>query len=383
MKRTYGTSTSRLVTNRSESFVFASLPFFNFFQIMEVGSPVLNIRHITRTKSLPAQLRLDFTDSSFPSLTVPRRRSPSLDKSSNSSPVKTPLHLTLTLNTNEADDVKPCEVVTETPAEQKASTSRIDGCEVEDLPDDPVAIHLPTGVFRPYIDMGNDMLTDGDQLLSVARITEMLRQTAERRDDRWLDLDFDIPDDEDSDDEPLPPSYDKGPMKKGDCEICMTESEAFTRFCCHKLVCLYCMAEFLTVGIKEAQVHFTCPVGGCAKSVPKDEILFHLHEKEEILEKYRRFLAHANMEPNKKTCPHCSYITEMEEKPRNKYGHTIICIECGFSWCFECQSPSHEGIKCKENMKGLKALRAWAKENSHGQRNARKCPKCKVSVLSY
>lgn len=222
-------------------------------------------------------------------------------------------------------------------------------------------------------------------LLSLRQLRQaniqLLLPNALLEDDRWLDLDFDLPDDDDSlQGETTPPTFEKGPMQEGDCEICYSTVEDNSRWCCNKLVCNSCMVEFLTVGIREAKVHFTCPTGECSKPVSKDEILCRIQDNE-IIEKYRRFIVNANLEPNKKTCPHCSLITEMEEKPRNKFGHTIICVECGFHWCFECHSPNHEGLRCKENVKGLKALRAWAKENFHGQRNARKCPKCKVSYI--
>ena len=40
----------------------------------------------------------------------------------------------------------------------------------------------------------------------------------------------------------------------------------------------------------------------------------------------------------------------------------------------------HEGVNCKEYKKGDKLLRHWASEIEHGQRNAQKCPKCKVQL---
>lgn len=56
----------------------------------------------------------------------------------------------------------------------------------------------------------------------------------------------------------------------------------------------------------------------------------------------------------------------------------IQCPSCQFVWCFKCHSPWHEGVNCKEYKKGDKLLRHWASEIEHGQRNAQKCPKCKV-----
>lgn len=338
---------------------------------MAVGSPDSVIRHLTRRASLPAVLPTDHSD--FNVSLSPSRSAPSLGGTSSNTVIEKE-YFTF------KDDIKAAQkseakLSSLRPNDEKASTSKL-GDDVTEIGGSGETITLSSVSRRPEID-----IDIADELISIARIREMLMQTAgEMGDDRWLDLDFD--DEDESVDVQSPPSYDKGPEKKGDCEICFTECEANSRFCCQKLVCLDCMVEYLTVGIKEAKVHFVCPAADCSGSVSKDEILFHFHENQDILEKYRRFLAHANMEPNKKTCPRCSYITELEEKPKNKYGHTVICVECKFSWCFECQSPSHEGIKCRENQKGLSALRAWAKENSHGQRNARKCPKCKVRVTN-
>ncbi|XP_058591133.1 E3 ubiquitin-protein ligase RNF217 isoform X2 [Panthera onca] len=58
----------------------------------------------------------------------------------------------------------------------------------------------------------------------------------------------------------------------------------------------------------------------------------------------------------------------------------IQCPTCQFVWCFKCHSPWHEGVSCKEYKKGDKLLRHWASEIEHGQRNAQKCPKCKIHI---
>ncbi|XP_060094803.1 E3 ubiquitin-protein ligase RNF217 isoform X2 [Heteronotia binoei] len=58
----------------------------------------------------------------------------------------------------------------------------------------------------------------------------------------------------------------------------------------------------------------------------------------------------------------------------------IQCPTCQFVWCFKCHSPWHEGVNCKEYKKGDKLLRHWANEIEHGQRNAQKCPKCKIHI---
>lgn len=56
----------------------------------------------------------------------------------------------------------------------------------------------------------------------------------------------------------------------------------------------------------------------------------------------------------------------------------IQCTNCQFVWCFKCHAPWHEGLKCRDYRKGDKLLRHWASVIEHGQRNAQKCPRCKV-----
>lgn len=56
----------------------------------------------------------------------------------------------------------------------------------------------------------------------------------------------------------------------------------------------------------------------------------------------------------------------------------IQCSKCELVWCFRCHAPWHESLKCREFRKGDKLLRNWASVVEHGQRNAQKCPNCKV-----
>lgn len=173
-----------------------------------------------------------------------------------------------------------------------------------------------------------------------------------------------------------PFSFQQGVLMETDCEVCMTTVTTYGRVCCNQVICDECVLEYLTEKIQDGHVHFSCPAFGCRKPVSRDEILCRVTE-ESLLEKYHRFITNANADPNKKTCPSCCAVTDLVAS-RNKYGHVVICKQCSFAWCFDCQSPSHEGLKCKDNLKGLKALKTWTKATTNGQRNARKCPNCKV-----
>lgn len=66
-----------------------------------------------------------------------------------------------------------------------------------------------------------------------------------------------------------------------------------------------------------------------------------------------------------------------------KYFSQIQCTKCQFVWCFKCHAPWHEGLKCRDYRKGDKLLRHWASVFEHGQRNAQKCPRCKVMNMLY
>ncbi len=66
-----------------------------------------------------------------------------------------------------------------------------------------------------------------------------------------------------------------------------------------------------------------------------------------------------------------------------KYSSQIQCTKCQFVWCFKCHAPWHEGLKCRDYKKGDKLLRHWASVIEHGQRNAQKCPRCKVMNMLY
>ena len=60
-------------------------------------------------------------------------------------------------------------------------------------------------------------------------------------------------------------------------------------------------------------------------------------------------------------------------------GLRVECSECDLIWCFRCQAPWHNDVRCKDYQRGDRLVKQWAKQLHHGQVNAQKCPKCKVS----
>ena len=59
----------------------------------------------------------------------------------------------------------------------------------------------------------------------------------------------------------------------------------------------------------------------------------------------------------------------------------VQCVECNLIWCFQCHSPWHDGIQCKEFRRGDRMLKKWAREVHYGQHNAQQCPSCKVILI--
>lgn len=180
-------------------------------------------------------------------------------------------------------------------------------------------------------------------------------------------------------------AFNQGPEVNTECEVCLEQKKLYKRQCCQTPVCDDCLKQYLEATINEGIIQITCVGTECSTSMFRDEILTRVSLK--VKEKYYRFLVDANKDPKVKTCPKCSHIhslTDEEIEGKTKYGLLVGCPEttCGLKWCFICQAPWHEGIKCSEYRKGDKLVAKWAKEKHYGNANAQKCPKCKVSCLS-
>uniref|UniRef100_A0A8C5WRW3 RBR-type E3 ubiquitin transferase n=1 Tax=Laticauda laticaudata TaxID=8630 RepID=A0A8C5WRW3_LATLA len=136
--------------------------------------------------------------------------------------------------------------------------------------------------------------------------------------------------------------------------------------------------------VQVGQADIPCPITECNEHLDETTILFNLPHDDII--KYKYFLELGRIGSGTKPCPQCKHFTTFKRKGHipnptrmeNKY--KIQCPTCQFVWCFKCHSPWHEGVNCKEFKKGDKLLRHWASEIEHGQRNAQKCPKCKIHI---
>ncbi|KAF5894904.1 E3 ubiquitin-protein ligase, partial [Clarias magur] len=126
-----------------------------------------------------------------------------------------------------------------------------------------------------------------------------------------------------------------------------------------------------------------CPIPECSGYLAESVVLAHLAS--EHVAKYKYFLELGRLDSGTKTCPKCSLFTSLKGRgqpvqSKDEPKFKIQCSKCDLVWCFRCHAPWHEGLKCREFKKGDKLLRNWASVIEHGQRNAQKCPRCKVHI---
>uniref|UniRef100_A0A8C0AAY5 E3 ubiquitin-protein ligase RNF217 n=1 Tax=Bos mutus grunniens TaxID=30521 RepID=A0A8C0AAY5_BOSMU len=136
--------------------------------------------------------------------------------------------------------------------------------------------------------------------------------------------------------------------------------------------------------VQLGQVEIKCPITECFEFLEETMVVYNLTHEDSI--KYKYFLELGRIDASTKPCPQCKHFTTFKKKghiptpSRSESKYKIQCPTCQFVWCFKCHSPWHEGVNCKEYKKGDKLLRHWASEIEHGQRNAQKCPKCKIHI---
>ncbi|XP_029452249.1 probable E3 ubiquitin-protein ligase RNF217 [Rhinatrema bivittatum] len=168
------------------------------------------------------------------------------------------------------------------------------------------------------------------------------------------------------------------------CRVCLEDKQIKPLPCCKKAVCEECLKRYLSSQVQLGQAELKCPITECSEHLDETTVLYNLPHDDII--KYKYFLELSRMDSSTKPCPQCKHFTTFKRKghiptpttSENKF--KIQCPSCQFVWCFKCHSPWHEGVNCKEYRKGDKLLRHWANEVEHGQRNAQKCPKCKIHI---
>lgn len=178
--------------------------------------------------------------------------------------------------------------------------------------------------------------------------------------------------------------FEKGPLKtRVECSICLTPlKQLHARMCCSFDACNRCMKSYVEEKVRSGCVHIECPNDKCTKLIHRDEIMARLGSRE-LREKFQQFLVDANHEVNRKTCPRCSHVKTFDLalfKSSKTRPRRVTCDKCELEWCFVCHAPWHEALKCAKFQKGDVFLKKWAKEECKGQKNAQRCPKCKVYI---
>ncbi|UJR28556.1 hypothetical protein I4U23_009790 [Adineta vaga] len=167
-----------------------------------------------------------------------------------------------------------------------------------------------------------------------------------------------------------------------ECLICYELKRLQKRTCCDFLACSACLNSYVEQQIKEGIIRIQCPNQDCHIYMHRDEI----HKRclsPELRQKFTRFLIDNNRAINIKTCPRCSNIHEIDLelcRSMRRAPTKVQCVECNLIWCFQCHSPWHDGIQCKEFRRGDRMLKKWAREVHYGQHNAQQCPSCKVYI---
>ncbi|KAI1897478.1 hypothetical protein AGOR_G00083690 [Albula goreensis] len=167
------------------------------------------------------------------------------------------------------------------------------------------------------------------------------------------------------------------------CRICLEDKNIKPLHCCKKAVCEECLKRYVSSQVRVGRADIVCPITECSGHLEENTIVTHLASEE--VAKYKYFLELGRIDSSTKPCPQCSLFTSLKTRPlqvqsKAEQKYKIQCTKCQFVWCFKCHAPWHEGLKCKDYRKGDKLLRHWASVIEHGQRNAQKCPRCKIHI---
>lgn len=168
------------------------------------------------------------------------------------------------------------------------------------------------------------------------------------------------------------------------CIVCYDDTNsAFKRLCCQQVVCQTCLGRIIHTRLNDGLIEFPCPNPECSAPIGRTEVLHHLNREEKT--RFERLRVNAESDGNKKTCPHCSHITE-HELPARRIRHLreeevkIQCENCRIEWCFKCHAPWHQDMTCKEFIRGNRQFREWTKDRPNGVANCQKCPTCRVFI---
>lgn len=223
------------------------------------------------------------------------------------------------------------------------------------------------------------------------------------------------------------PTSRRDPSKS--CIVCYENAVRSFRSCCKTSLCQSCLARYVRIRILEtprwaiaAAAQIDCPNTDCRQPFRDDEIRKLIAADDEaVRRKYDEILsmtagaddgedgtASGTGKAPSRSCPRCSLLTTAPddagvrttraswwtgtrrttqvESPGNPHGVNVHCSGCQLDWCFVCYAPYHVGQTCRQYRSSSGAgegrLNEWAIETQakNGERNAMKCPTCKVSA---
>ena len=175
-------------------------------------------------------------------------------------------------------------------------------------------------------------------------------------------------------------------LTKGECQTCLITKASWKRPCCGIRMCLPCLKIYISGKVDEGVIDVICPGHPCS-------ILLDPGLIKQIIDKIKSkrlgFLRiKANRYKFKKACPFCDYILCMDQEVLDYYNNSesiVVCPGCKEEWCVHCMAPWHEGMSCGEYRSSTtkRGIDKWAlRKQKNGDRNAQKCPNCKVRFLS-
>ncbi|XP_018551681.1 probable E3 ubiquitin-protein ligase RNF217 [Lates calcarifer] len=164
------------------------------------------------------------------------------------------------------------------------------------------------------------------------------------------------------------------------CRVCLEDKTIAPLPCCRKAVCDECLKLYVSSQVRVAKPFISCPIPECSGQLEEGVVVSHLASED--VAKYHYFLELNQLDSSTKPCPQCSHFTSLKKHNphHSEHKYKIQCSNCQFVWCFKCHAPWHNGLKCRDYRKGDKLLRTWASVIEHGQRNAQKCPQCRIHI---
>ena len=174
--------------------------------------------------------------------------------------------------------------------------------------------------------------------------------------------------------------------KVRECESCFEMKHTWQTLCCHTNMCFMCFDTYININVDDGKVDITCPGHSCNNVL--DPLLIRkvvTYEKSQRLSFLR---VKGDRYKYRKACPFCDFILTTEKSVvdfHDKYESIAVCPRCFREWCFQCMTPWHEGMTCAEykDSQDNTGVKEWAnKKGTSGERNAQRCPNCKVSIPS-